>query len=374
MRRRIIATAAGALLALAGCGADESEVPVTAPVVAVAEVRAVDVRERIEAVGQLVARHEAAVAAEVDGRVTEILRDEGAEATADDVVLEIDPERRKHELAAARARLDQARAQLRREEREARRIRTLHERGTVSNAQLDTAETALQLAKANVAAEASGVGLAEQAFTKASVRAPFDGLVARRHVSVGEYVQPGKPLFELVSLDPLEVEFHVSELDSGRVREGQEVGVTVTPFPEEVFPARVDVVSPVIDPTTRTLRVKAVLDADGGRLRPGLFARADLGVSVRRNVPVIPEEAVLQRTDGSVVFELLDGERVARRVVEIAAFRDGMAELASGLAPGAWVVTRGHTGLVDGAVVEVVEGADRREAAGPVPVAGADAP
>lgn len=346
----------GALLALTVCGRDDGAVPVTAPPVAVAEVRAVDVRDRIEAVGQLVARHEAVVAAEVDGRVTEFLRDEGSAAERGEVVLEIDPERREHELAAARARLDQARARLRKEERETRRIRTLHERGTVSSSQLDAAETALQLAKANLAAEASGVGLAEQAFTKASVRAPFDGLVARRHVSVGEYVQPGKPLFELVSLDPLEVEFHVSELDSGRVRVGQEVGVSVAPFPGEVFPARVDVVSPVIDPTTRTLRVKASLDDAQGRLRPGLFARADLGVSVRRNVPVIPEEAVLQRTDGSVVFELLDGNRVARRVVEIAAFREGLAELDRGLEVGALVVTRGHTGLVDGAVVEVVEG------------------
>lgn len=368
-------TLAGALLALTGCGQHDDIVPVTAPPVAVAEVRAVEVRDRIEAVGQLVARHEAIVAAEVDGRVTEFLCDEGSAAETGEVVLEIDPERRKLELAAARARLDQARARLRKEERETRRVRTLHERGTVSNSQLDAAETALQLAQADLAAEASRVGLAEQAFTKASVRAPFDGLVARRHVSVGEYVQPGNPLFELVSLDPLEVEFHVSELDSGRVRVGQEVGVSVSPFPEEVFPARVDVVSPIIDPTTRTLRVKASLADAQGRLRPGLFARADLGVSVRRNVPVIPEEAVLQRTDGSVVFELLDGNRVARRVVEIAAFREGLAELAGGLEPGAVIVTRGHTGLVDGAVVEVVEGMKSGEAtADSAPVAEARSP
>jgi membrane fusion protein (multidrug efflux system) len=158
------------------------------------------------------------------------------------------------------------------------------------------------------------------------------------------------------------------------VHVGQEVGVTVTPFPDEVFTAHVDVVSPVIDPTTRTLRVKASLDDSGGRLRPGLFARADLGVNVRGNVAVIPEEAVLQRTDGSVVFELLDGSRVARRVVEVAAFRKGVAELAGGLAPGALVVTRGHTGLVDGAVVDVVEGPGGDGAAGATPVAEAQAP
>jgi len=378
MTRRPVLGAAAALLALhalTGCGQDESAGTVAAPPVAVARVRVVDVLDRIEAVGELVAPNEAVIAAEVDGRLTDILRDEGSAVAKDEVVLEIDPERRKHELAAAHARLDQARARLRSEEREAGRIRTLHGRGAVSNSQLDAAETALQLAQADLAAEASGLALAEQAFDKASVRAPFDGIVASRHVSIGEYVQPAKPLFDLVSLDPLEVEFHLAERDSGRVRIGQEVGVTVTPYPDEVFPARVDVVSPVIDPTTRTLRVKASLADAKGRLRPGLFARADLGVNTRHGVAVIPEEAVLQRTDGSVVFELLEGSRVARRVVEVAAFRDGLAELAGGLEAGATVVTRGHTSLVDGAVVAVVEVADGDGAAvAPEPVAEARAP
>ncbi len=367
--------ALAALAVATGCVEEERSVVVSAPPVAVASVRAVDVRDRIEAVGQLVARHDAVVAAEVEGRITDFLRDEGARVEHDEVVLEIDPERRKHELAAARARLEQARARLRSEERETRRIRTLRDKGAVSGAQLDAAETALQLAQANVAAESSNVGLAEQSFTKASVRAPFTGFVARRHVSAGEYVQPGKPLFELVSLDPLEVEFHVSELDSGRVHEGQEVSVSVAPFPDASFPARVTVVSPIIDPMTRTLRVKASLVDAETRLRPGLFARADLGVSVREDVAVIREEAVLQRSDGAVVFELQGGSRVARRVVEIARFHDGLAELAGGLEPGAIIVTRGHTSLVDGAVVEVVERHGGDEASDePVPVAEASTP
>jgi membrane fusion protein (multidrug efflux system) len=172
-------------------------------------------------------------------------------------------------------------------------------------------------------------------------------------VNKGDFVQVGTRLVELVSLDPVQVVFHLAEVDSGRVAVGQQVKVTVAPYPEEVFVATVTVVYPTIDPESRTLRVKAILANPGGRLRPGLFARADLGVRVRRGVPMVPEEVILQRSDGSVVFRVVAGERVERRVVTIGEFRDGRVEVRSGLDVGDVVVTRGHTDLVDGAVVRV---------------------
>ena len=90
------------------------------------------------------------------------------------------------------------------------------------------------------------------------------------------------------------------------------------------------VVSPRIDPATRTLRVKARVENDERKLRPGLFARADLGVAVRESVPMIPEQAVLQRSDGSVVFVVRDGNRAERRQVQLGVFRDGLAEVDRG--------------------------------------------
>jgi membrane fusion protein (multidrug efflux system) len=190
------------------------------------------------------------------------------------------------------------------------------------------------------------------------VSAPFAGLLGRRHVNVGEFVQPGTPLFDLVSLDPIDVVFHLAEVDSSRVAIGQKVEVHVAPFPDRAFEATVAVVSPTIDPGTRTLRVKATLPNGDGLLRPGLFARADLGVALRKGVLVVPTEAVLQRSDGAVVFVVGVEDRVARRPVKLGAYhRDGV-EVAEGLAQGEVVVTRGHSGLVDGAVVKVAEQAE----------------
>jgi membrane fusion protein (multidrug efflux system) len=268
-------------------------------------------------------------------------------------VLEIDPERRNLEVKVASAGSKEAKAALVEAQRAADRVRMLFKSNVASQAQLDQAETALALARSRADGAAARLGETLRAQRDAEVTAPFDGMIAQRFVSVGEFVQPGTRLFELVALDPIEVEFRISEVDSSRVKVGQIVGVRVAPFPDELFRATVTVVAPTIDPATRTLRVKGTLPNPDARLRPGLFARADLGVARREAVLMVPEESILQRSDGQVVFRLVAGSRVERRVVRTGAFKDGRVEIVEGLSPGDKIVTRGHTALVDGALVTV---------------------
>jgi membrane fusion protein (multidrug efflux system) len=340
----------GFVVLVAACGGgDDDGAPPAVPVV-VARVELRDIEDRIEATGELLARDQAAIAAEVPGRITEILRDEGEHVQAGEVVLEIDPGRRQLEVDDARARLAEAQAGLVDKQREVKRVRELRRKTVASQSQLDQAETALSLARARLEVAQAHLGVAERALSDASVTAPFDGLVDERFVSVGEFVQAGQTLFELVALDPIEVEFHLAEKDSSRVAVGHRVDVRVAPFPEEVFPADVSVVSPTIDTRTRTLRVKAEFGNPEGRLRPGLFARVDLGVNRRSNVPMIPEEAVLYRADGTVVFRV-QGDRVERKIIEAGVHVDGTLEVVSGLAGGDLIVRRGHTRLIDGSLV-----------------------
>lgn len=367
--------AASVLLGCGGDGATEAKgTPVTAE-----RVAAHRIAEQIQATGQLLAVEEASVAAEVAGRITAMRVSEGAPVSAGDVVLEIDRERRELELANERAMVAGARSEIAQQRRELDRIRTLHKSQAASQAQLDAASTRLSSAEAVLAAAEAKLGLAKLALRNASVAAPFDGLVARRFVSAGDHVAEGGKLFDLVALDPIEVEFHLTERDSARVAVGHTVEVRVTPYPDEVFRAIVHVVSPRIDPATRTLRVKARVENPERKLLPGLFARADLGVAVRERVPMIPEQAVLQRSDGSVVFVVRDGNRAERRQVRLGVFREGLAEVVDGIAVGEQVIVRGSSRLVDGSVVELrradgsaVEGPGS-ETAEPA-VAGAPAP
>jgi membrane fusion protein (multidrug efflux system) len=323
------------------------------PPVAVEEVDLRTIEDRIEATGELQALEEANIAAEVPGRITSIAVAEGTRVEAGTVVLEIDRERRELELASAEAQLSEARANRAEQKRELDRMRTLHERNVTSRSRLDQAGTALALAQSRVDAAQAAVGVARRALRDSSVAVPFAGFVSRRLVSRGEFVNAGQALFELVALDPVEVELHLPEVDSGRVRLGQPVVVRVAPYPDEVFEATLTFVSPTIDSRTRTLRVKAELENPDGRLRPGLFARADLGVARREMVPMIREEAILQRADGSVAFRLLEEDRVERRRIRTGVHRDGWVEVIEGLGPEDLVVTRGQANLADGVRVAV---------------------
>jgi len=333
----------------AACGGGGEGAVMSPPIpVTLATVASVDVEDEIEATGQLLAVEHAEIAAEVGGRITEITVDEGRPVAADAPVLSIDPERRTLEVDRTRARVDEAKAALHEQEREHARLRELRERKVASQTQLDQAETALALARSRLLASQADLGVAERALRDATVRAPFAGLIAERFVSRGEFVAPGQKLFELVSLDPIEVEFRLTEVDSSRAALGQTVAIRVAPFPDEVFEGRVTVISPIIDEKSRTLRVKARIDNAEGRLRPGLFARIDLGVAKRSGVAMIPEEAVLQRADGPVVFRMVAGDRVERVVIETGEHHTGQIEVTRGLSPGDRIVARGQFRLTDG--------------------------
>ena len=332
----------------------ETEVTVVNPTpVMVTAVTAHTLIDKIQSTGELLAVNEASVAAEVAGRITATLLREGASVESGEVVIDIDAEKRHLEVNSERARVAEASQAIEREERETKRLRSLHSKNAASVSALDMAETNLAAARSRLTAARAQLGLAQRALRDARVTAPFSGLIARRYVGVGDFVSPGQKLFDLIALDPIEVEFHLTERDSGRVKNGDAVSVRVAPYPDEVFMATVTVISPRIDTRTRTLRVKATLPNPDGRLRPGLFARADLGIAERHRVPMVPEDAVLQRSDGAVVFLLNGADRVERRTIQLGGFHDGMVEAVSGLEIGEKVIVRGHARLINGSLVDV---------------------
>lgn len=344
-----------ALLASASaCREEQVATEELLPSVSAVEIAAVDFDQEIRASGDLRARFQTMIAAEIAGRVTELSVDEGGSVEEGAVVIKIDPERRRLDLAAAQARLAQARANLRQETSKVDRVRKLRSENISSEERLEEAETALLLAESSVRAEEAAVGVAARALKDASVSAPFKGLIAKRSVELGEYVEPGKDLFELVSMTPLDVTFSLPELDSQRVSVGQSIQITVAAPAEKIFDAVVTFIAPTIDPGTRTLRIKAEIDNREGILRPGLFARVLVGTDQRRSVLMVPEEALVQREGGAWLFVIGEGDRVRRVQVETGNQSKGRIEVrGDGISAGDRVVRRGHGGLADGMVVVV---------------------
>ncbi len=343
-------------LTLQGCAQQEappSLAEALRPPVAIAAARRMDVVDRIQATGQLTAKADATIAAQVDGQITEIRVRESEAVEAGQVLLVIDPERRQLEVTNARAQLAKARAELAVATRNYERTKSLSKGNAASEARLDEDRTREALGQSAESGAEAQLGLALRALSDATVRAPFSGLIARRYVSVGEYLSAGTSLFDLVALDPIEVEFTLAEIDSAKVALGHPVEISVAPYPDETFTANVSMISPTIDPRTRTLRVKAELLNPQGRIRPGLFAHTDLGVSEQRSVIAVPEEAVIQRADGAVIFRLDASERVQRIQVKTGVVRNGWVEIREGLRPTDTVVVRGQTRLDDGVAVAV---------------------
>jgi membrane fusion protein (multidrug efflux system) len=352
-----------------GCSEDSGPIEVLLPSVSVVEVAVVDLDEEIRASGDLEARFHTVIAAEVSGRVTELSVDEGGAVESGATVIEIDPERRKLDLGAAQARRAQALANYRKERSQTERMRKLRTESIASEQKLEEAETALLFARSEFEAEEAAVGVTERALADASVSAPFAGLIARRSVQLGEFVQTGTPLVELVSLNPLEAIFSLTELDTERVRTGQRVEVRVGAFEDRVFEGVVTFVAPTVDPETRTLRIKAEIDNAEGLLRPGLFARVSLGVSRREGILMVPAEAVMQRAGGAFVYRVGEGDRVERVEIDTGAHDQGRIEVRGPIQGGDRIVQRGHGGLADGMVVAIRETQRSRPAPPPAVVA-----
>ena len=363
------------VMGLQACAREEAaeQAAVLRPPVMVAQVETRDVVDRIQATGQLTAKSKATIAAQVEGQVTEIRAREGSAVEAGEILLVVDSERRRLEVANAKAQFAEAVAELAVASRNYERTKRLSKGNAASEMRLDEDRTRESLARSAKNGAEARLGLAHRALQDATVRAPFSGLIARRHVSVGEYLTPGTALYVLVALDPIEVEFTLAEIDSSKVALGHSVEVSLAPYPDEIFVATVSMISPTIDPRTRTLRVKAELPNPEGRIRPGLFAHADLGVSERRTALVIPEDAIVQRADGAVIFKLDASQRVHRIQVETGVVRDGWIEIRSGLTQSDLIVVRGQARIDDGITVSIRQ-ADGRPASASSVAAGAAAP
>lgn len=302
----------------------------------------------IAATGTLRASESVVVQPEVGGRVTALPFEQGQAVRAGDPLVELDKVTFAAERDRAEAALVLARENFRRAER-------LAQQGATAARALDEARAALRSAEAELV-------LATARLERATVRAPFDGVVGLREISVGRYVTPGDELVRLLRIDPLDLDFRVPERWLTRLRPGQRVAVTVDALPGTAFTGTVAALDPLIDVNGRAVRVRASIANPDGVLRPGLFARVRLEVEERPDAVLVPEAAVVLQESGPVVYRVAGGEAVAVPVAT-GVRRGGLVEITQGLAAGEEVVVSGHVRLRERARVEIVN-APRAEGTG----------
>ncbi|OLC83476.1 MAG: hypothetical protein AUH72_04330 [Acidobacteria bacterium 13_1_40CM_4_65_8] len=241
------------------------------------------------------------------------------------------------------------------------RIKSLLDQKVVSQSEYDQRRTQMEAARQQYEAAKNGaaqqyqslqaararVALARKAFTDTVVRAPFNGVVAQRLVSVGDYVTKGMKIAVVVRVNPLRVQLTVPEQFISAISVGQPVGFLVDAYPGRQFEGRVKYIAPALQADQRALTVEAVVPNPKGDLKPGLFATARIEQHARTPGVLVPAAAVLTSGGTSRVF-VVSGDHVEERVVSIGQTVGDAIEITNGLKAGERVATTNVAQLVDG--------------------------
>jgi RND family efflux transporter MFP subunit len=288
-----------------------------------------------EVVGTVRAGTRATIEAKLSGRIIGLPVVPGQRVQAGERVASLDA----GELSA---RFEQANATLEQAERDWRRLSALFEQEALTRADYDAADTRLRMARGAVAEVKASLDLAE-------VVAPFDGVVTRKWVDVGDLAAPGRPLITLEDPSSLELEADVPEGVASHIRLNDELGVLVDGLSGDLT-GTVREIAPAADSVTRSIRVKLELPREEG-LRSGQFARLKVPVGEGASLAV-PAAAVIRRGQMEIVFVVVN-QRAELRLVKTGGRVGEAVEILSGLEGGDAVVIDGAGQLADGQPVEV---------------------
>ena len=342
------------------------------------------VRASILASGNLVFREQALLSPEVLGKVRAVFVEEGDEVEAGQVVLQLDEEVYRAEVAQQEAYVRQQRINTERQrislanqERQFERSKQIHARQLMDDASYDAAVQALAMARLEVRASAEALQQAEAVLSQATerlaktqIRAPISGTVVAVGIKVGETAVPGtngiagSNLMTIAQTGTLMTEVNVDETDIARIRVGQEVSVFAAAFPDTALPGKVESIP--LSPRSinengqsqgalaRSYSVKVALGKVGGLvLRPGMTCRAEIfvGAENQGDLLAVPVQAVFSNNDAatevapgaqapeeeSFVF-VADGDKAARRVVQLGLSDDSRQQVTGGLKAGERVI------------------------------------
>jgi RND family efflux transporter MFP subunit len=247
------------------------------------------------------------------------------------------------------------------------RAKSLAARSILSKSDLDDAqmkydtavaghEQALASARelrADIDAKASALRLAERDLRDTVIRAPFQGFVAERLVSLGQYVQPQTPVMRLVQLHPLKVTAEVPEKFAPWMETGRDVSLRVDAFPAETFTGKIVRIGPSVNLKSRAFAIEGEVPNPDGRLKPGTFARLQITTDHVDRAVTIPAAAVQSRYGTNRAFVIVNGALQGREIVLGDRLGDRV-EISTGLDAGTPVVATDVDQLGDGMKVAVV--------------------
>jgi RND family efflux transporter MFP subunit len=192
-------------------------------------------------------------------------------------------------------------------------------------------------------------------YSESPVVSTISGTVLAVPAGLGDTVGISTIIYVIGDLSNLVVETFVPERFSNAAQQGLGALVSLEALPGETFPATVDEVSPVLDPASRTLRIRLRFNQQDRRIRAGMFATVSLVTNTRRDVPVIPRDAVINSYGSWFVFVVEGRNTARRRTIALGLENENLVEVLEGLELGDRVVSAGQNFLSDGDPVRIVD-------------------
>jgi len=317
---------------------------VRAASVVVAQPQIKPFAQEVEALGTVRANESVDITSKVADRVAVIRFKEGQQVRKGDVLVELDDAEPRAELAAAEAALAESRSQY-------KRSQELYQTRALSEAQMEQLKATMLSNEARAAAARSRVN-------DRLIVAPFSGRVGLRNVSVGGLVSPGQVITTLDDLSVVKLDFSVPELFLSALRPELPVSASATAYPGETFAGRVVSVGTRVDPTTRSVTIRALIDNREHRLRPGMFMTVKL-VRAESDALMVPERAIVPEERRHYLFVVEEGVARKREVV-IGRRRPGEVEILEGVLPTDQVIVGGMLDVRDGQPVRQADVAGAR--------------
>lgn len=306
-----------------------------------------------ETLGTLEALIDPKVGAEIAGKVVKIAAGSGKAVRKGDLLAIIDDADAALQHRADEAERKRVEALLSQQERVVERQQQLVQKGFISQNAADDARAQRDALREQLAAARARGEQSLRNQGKARILAPFDGVVETQIASVGDYVKVGDPLLHLVSSSKLRAHLPFPESAAPRLKKGQAVILTSPLLPGNEIRGTVSEIKPGVSETGRALDVLVDIGNHTG-LRPGGTVNAAVVVAKREDAILVPEQSVVLRPAGKIVYVIADGKAV-QHVVEVGAKRAGMVEIVKGLPAGATVALDGAGFLTHNAAVTVQE-------------------
>lgn len=300
-------------------------------------VRPEQFHETVYTTGNIMADEEIYVRSESSGRVTGIYFEEDSEVREGDLMLTLNVAELQQEKRRITFQINLA------EIREQRQ-KELLERTAIAQDDYDVALNELNTLKAQR-------DRVQAQIDDKQIRAPFDGVVGLKEISVGSYISPETVITSLQKIDPVKVEFSIPERFQASVSRGQNVRFRVE-GDENYKEGEIYAIQPRVDRETRSLRMRAIAPNPDFRILPGAFARVEVDLSVIEDALLIPSEALIPEITGYKVFVYSNGN-VTERNVQIGTRTDRQVMIREGLNPQDTVITTGLLQLRDNMAVHL---------------------